>query len=144
MTVAAGGAALAVGSVDVAGNAIENAGSDPNISFSKSDGGGKAPKDKGSSPNSINYDQKQIGKKYGEHKKDYPDMKNYSEYKDYADEIFESPDQIIQDSRNKEFYYTKGDDLLRIKENGDFVSLYPGATSERVLDAINSGGIIWP
>ena len=38
----------------------------------------------------------------------------------------------------------KEEDLLRIKENGDFVSLYPSAGSGRVLDAINNGGTIWP
>lgn len=95
-------------------------------------------------PDNVNYDSKQVGKKYGEHMKDYPDMKDYTEYKDYADEIFKSPDQIIHDAKNGEFYYTKGNDLLRIKENGDFVSLYPGAESGRVLDAISNGGVVWP
>lgn len=95
-------------------------------------------------PDNVNYNSKQVGKKYGEHIKDYPDMKDYTEYKDYADEIFKSPDQIIHDAKNGEFYYTKGNDLLRIKENGDFVSLYPGAESGRVLDAISNGGVVWP
>lgn len=40
-----GGAALVVGSVGVSGNTIENESSDPNISFSQSNGGGgNAPK----------------------------------------------------------------------------------------------------
>ena len=104
----------------------------------------QAAKGDSKAPDNINYDSKQVGKKYGEHMKDYPDMKDYTEYKDYADEIFKSPDQIIHDVKNGEYYYTKGDDLLRIKENGDFVSLYPGVDSGRVTDAINNGGVIWP
>ena len=104
----------------------------------------QAAKGDSKAPDNINYDSKQVGKKYGEHMKDYPDMKDYTEYKDYADEIFKSPDQFIHDVKNGEYYYTKGDDLLRIKENGDFVSLYPGVDSGRVTDAINNGGVIWP
>ena len=106
--------------------------------------GGSDSKGDSETPDTINYDSKQVGKKYGEHMKDYPDMKDYTEYKDYADEVFKSPDQIIHDIKNGEYYYTKGEDLLRIKENGDFVSLYPGAESGRVLDAIENGGTIWP
>ena len=40
-------------------------------------------------------------------------------------------------------YIIPGDNLLRITENGDFVSLYPGANSDRVLSAIEKGGTIW-
>lgn len=76
--------------------------------------------------------------------KDYPHMKDYTEYIKYAEDIFKSPEQIIYDAKYKAAYYTKGNDLLRIKENGDFVSLYPGADSGRVRDAINNGGRIWP
>ena len=97
-----------------------------------------------SAPDEINYNSKQVGKKYGEHKADYPDMESYTDYKDLAEEIFNSPDQIILDKVKGEYYYTKGNDLLRIKENGDFVSLYPGSESERVLNAIENGGVIWP
>ena len=95
-------------------------------------------------PDEINYDLKQVGKKYGEHREDYPDMESYTDYKDLAEEIFNSPDQIIHDKARGEYYYTKGNDLMRIKENGDFVSLYPGAESERIFNAIKNGGVIWP
>ena len=71
-------------------------------------------------------------------------MESYTDYKDLAEEIFNSPDQIIHDKAKGEYYYTKGNDLLRIKENGDFVSLYLGSESERVLNAIENGGVIWP
>lgn len=71
-------------------------------------------------------------------------MESYMDYKNFADEIFNSPDQIIHDAAKGEYYYIQGNDLLRIKENGDFVSLYPGAESQRVIDAITKGGVIWP
>lgn len=105
---------------------------------------GETVKGGSNTPNEINYDSKQVGKKYGEHKLDYPDMKDYTDYKDLAEDIFNSPDQIIHDTVKGEYYYTKGNDLLRIKENSDFVSLYPGAESERVLNAIKNGGVMWP
>ena len=91
----------------------------------------------------INYDSKQIGKKWGKHKEDYPKMKDYNEYRNYAKELFEKPDKIIYDMEHKEYLYIKGKDLLRVKENGDFVSLYPGADTARVTNAIENGGIIW-
>ncbi|QQZ61577.1 RHS repeat-associated core domain-containing protein [Paenibacillus sonchi] len=86
--------------------------------------------------NSINFDNKQLGKKYGEHKLDYPGM-THQQYKEYAISIFENPDRAVFDANNNEFYYIRGDDLLRVKENGDFISLYPGADSTRVKRAIN-------
>jgi hypothetical protein len=35
-------------------------------------------------PNVIDFDSKQLGKKWGKHKTDYPDMKSYTDYKNYA------------------------------------------------------------
>ncbi|OMD48446.1 hypothetical protein BSK56_11780 [Paenibacillus borealis] len=85
---------------------------------------------------SINFDNKQFGGEYGEHKLDYPGM-THQQYKDYANNIFENPDRVVFDANYNEFYYIRGNDLLRVKENGDFVSLYPGADSTRVIRAIN-------
>lgn len=65
------------------------------------------------------------------------------EYRDLIDDVFKNPDKIIRDVDNNEFLYLKGENLLRITENGDFVSLYPGANSDRVLSAIEKGGTIW-
>ena len=62
------------------------------------------------SPNDINYNSKQVGKKYGEH------MKDYTAYKDYAGEIFKSPDQIIHDVKKGEYYYTKETTCLELKK----------------------------
>ena len=95
-------------------------------------------------PNNVNFDKKQLGKKWGKHKTDYPDMKNYTEYQNYANEVFNNPDKIVYDAVNKEYLYIKGDDLLRVGENGEFVSLYPGAASGRVTNAIENGGTVWP
>ena len=50
---------------------------------------------------------------------------------------------IILDEVNSEYYYIQGEDLLRITTNGDFVSLYPGAGSNRVTNALDTGGLIW-
>lgn len=51
---------------------------------------------------------------------------------------------IVHDNVNKEFCYLHGSDLLRIKENGSFVSLYPGANTTQVWRAISEGGAVGP
>ena len=94
-------------------------------------------------PSECNISSKQFGKKWGKHKKDYPDL-SMDEYKNLIDDVFKSPDKIIQDVENNEFLYLKGNDLLRVTNNGEFVSLYPGAESGKVLSAIEKGGTIWP
>ena len=95
-------------------------------------------------PENVIYDSRQVGKKWGKHKTDYPNMNNYNDYRNYANDVFKTPDKIIYDAKNKEYLYVKGNDLLRIGENGNFISLYPGADSAKVTDAIAKGGIIWP
>ena len=95
------------------------------------------------SPSECNISSKQFGKKWGKHKTDYPDL-SMDEYKNLIDDVFKSPDKIIQDVENNEFLYLKGNNLLRVTNNGEFVSLYPGAESSRVLSAIEKGGTIWP
>jgi hypothetical protein len=39
-----------------------------------------------------------------------------------------------------EIYYIRGNDLLRVSEAGEFISLYPGANSQRVIDAMKALG----
>ena len=92
---------------------------------------------------SINIDAKQLGKKWGKHRYDYPDLNNFGEYKQLANKVFSNPDKIIWDSINQEYLYVKGNDLLRVQSSGNFVSLYPGADSGRVLKAIENGGLKW-
>lgn len=70
-------------------------------------------------------------------------MSNYKDYENSINDIFENPDKIILDNLNNEYYYVRGDDLLRIKTNGEFVSLYPGVNSDLVKKAIIDGGIVW-
>ena len=87
------------------------------------------------SPSECNISSKQFGKKWGKHKTDYPDL-SMDEYKNLIDDVFKSPDKIIQDVENNEFLYLKGNNLLRVTNNGEFVSLYPGAESSRVLQLL--------
>ncbi len=86
---------------------------------------------------------KQLGKKWGKHKFDYSNLNTYTDYEQFAKEIFNNPDKIIFDSANNEYLYIKGDDLLRIQVNGQFISLYPGADSAKVTNAVESGGLLW-
>ena len=88
----------------------------------------------------LRIDGKQLGKKFGKHKTDYPNM-DYKAYQNYAKQIFNSPDKILKDKLKGEVYYIKGNDLLRVKNNGDFVSLYPGVQSKRVQSLIKKKGI---
>ena len=135
---AASGIAIAGTGLAISGSALTNM-FDVRIQKSegsKGDGGGKE------TPSEYNISSKQFGKKWGKHKIDYPDL-SMEEYRDLIDDVFKNPDKIIRDVDNNEFLYLKGENLLRITENGDFVSLYPGANSDRVLSAIEKGGTIW-
>ena len=96
------------------------------------------------SPSDYDISSKQFGKKWGKHKTDYPEMQDMSEYKKLIDDVFRKLDKIIQDIENNEFLYIKGNDLLGLTNEGNFVSLYPGANSGRVLSALEKGGLIWP
>lgn len=60
------------------------------------------------------------------------------------DDIFKNPEKIVHDVENSEYLYLKGKDLLRVTETGDFISLYPGAETGRVISALENGGLIWP
>ena len=57
------------------------------------------------------------------------------------------PDYLVQNrglrEENGEYIYQKGEDILRTTEDGDFISLYPGADSALVEKAIENGGLIW-
>ena len=66
------------------------------------------------------------------------------DYQNYANDVFSKPNQVIYDAVNNEYLYIKGADLLRVGEDGEFISLYPGAQSGRVKSAIENGGIVWP
>lgn len=91
----------------------------------------------------MSIDSKQLGSKWGKHKFDYLNLNTYAEYEQFAKEVFSNPDIIILDFANGEYLYVKGDDLLRIQLDGQFVSVYPGADSRRVINAVESGGVLW-
>lgn len=97
----------------------------------------------GTVPEAIKFTNKQVGKKFGKHKRDYPELNTPKEYVDLSKKIKENPDKIIYDAFHEEYYYVKGDDLLRIDKNGEFISLYPGSDSDRVISAIEKGGLVW-
>ena len=94
-------------------------------------------------PSHITLNDKQLGKKWGKHKYDYTNLKTVEEYKKLANEVFNNPDKIVYDNLKNEYYYISGDNLLRLKSSGEFVSLYHGSNSERILKAIKKGGLIW-
>lgn len=85
-------------------------------------------------------DTGQIGQKFGKHKYDYPNMKNYQEYRDFAQDVFNNPEKVFYEKLEDEYLYVRGEDLLRIKSDGRFVSLYPGASTDKVAKAIERGG----
>lgn len=93
-------------------------------------------------PEEIKFIDKQIGKKFGKHKSAYPELNTPKEYIDLFENI-KNPGKITYDSFHEEYYYVKGDDLLRIGKDGEFISLYPGASSGRVISAIEKGGLVW-
>lgn len=91
----------------------------------------------------LNIDSQQLGKKWGKHKYDHPELSSYTEYEQFAKDIFNNPDKIILDSTNGEYFYIKGNDLLRVTLDGDFISLYPGADTALVNKALEGGGLLW-
>ncbi len=78
----------------------------------------------------LQYETKQVGHKYGEHKKDYPNM-SHDDYLNMAKEIYLDPlsTKITYPSKapiypGETHYYNNGN-LLRISPDGKFRSLYP-------------------
>ena len=89
-------------------------------------------------PRSLNVSNSQLGKKRKKHRAQYPEFENYTEYSNFAKYIFEKFQKRIFDAIYDEFYYIVGNDLLRVKPSGEFISLYPGADSSRVINAIDA------
>jgi len=84
------------------------------------------------SPNELTIPKEQLGAKWEKHMNDYPDIQSYQDYANLANDIFSSADKILFDSANSEYYYIKGQDLLRVNAKGEFISLHPGADSDRI------------
>ena len=70
-------------------------------------------------------------------------MKSYMDDQNYANDVFRKPDQVIYDAADNEQIYIKRADLLRVGEDAEFISLYPGAQSGTVKSAIENGGGVW-
>lgn len=62
-------------------------------------------------------------------------MKSYQDYSNRAQDVFKNAETVIPDYVNNEIYYIQGDDLLRVSDTVEFISLYH---SQRVTDAINA------
>ena len=91
----------------------------------------------GELPDELDISDSQLGKKWGKHKQDYPNLTSYNDYKQLAYDIFYNPEKIVFDKVEGELYHINGEDLLRVKESGAFVSLYPGVNSAKVVKAIS-------
>lgn len=87
-------------------------------------------------PNHLTFDKTQVGHKWGEHKKDYPQLNDYNEYKQYAENVFSSPEKVYYYQEQDQYFFVKGTDLLRVRPDGSFVSLYRGANTSTVLNAL--------
>ncbi len=80
-------------------------------------------------PDKISLSDSQVGQKWGKHKSDYPSLKSHIEYRERAINIFKNPEKVYFNSAANEYYYISGKDLLRLKPDGTFISLYPGSSS---------------
>ena len=78
----------------------------------------------------LQYDTKQLGRKYGEHMKDYPNM-SHDDYLNMAKEIYSNPLSTKTTYPTNapmypgETHYQNNGNLLRIAPSGKFRSLYP-------------------
>lgn len=79
----------------------------------------------GIKPDDISISDAQFGKKFGKHKEDYPGI-TQKEYKAKIYDVFNNKNTKWEKGANGELYGTLGKDLLRVKQDGTFVSLYPG------------------
>jgi hypothetical protein len=99
--------------------------------------GGSVPPE----PKDLTFDKGQVGKKWGKHQFDYPEMENWKEYTERAKQVFNNPDHVSYTPDHygdgPRFYYTQGKDLLLTHPDGAFNSLFPGASNTEVGAAIS-------
>ena len=94
------------------------------------------PEVKNDIPKQLKISEGQLGKKWGEHMRQYPELDSYVEYRQLAQDIFQNPEKVFLNSEIGEYFFVRGKDLLRVKLDGTFVSLYPGVNSALVQKAI--------
>ena len=78
-------------------------------------------------PKDITFDKKQVGKKWGKHKFDYPELSSHDDYIELAKKVFNNAESIeyVVTGSGAEFHYMLGKNLLRVTPSGSFISLYP-------------------
>ena len=91
----------------------------------------------------LKFDSQQLGGKWGKHRYDYPELTSYKEYEQLARTVFNNPDKIVFCGSNQEYLYIRGNELLRVTFNGEFVSMYPGSNTDLVKKALEAGGLLW-
>lgn len=79
----------------------------------------------------LDYDAKQLGKKFGKHRFDYPNLKSHNDYYQLANDIYNNPNATVYQypmdapHYQGEIHYLYNGNLLRLDSNGKFRSLYP-------------------
>jgi hypothetical protein len=84
----------------------------------------------------LNISPKQFGKKWGKHAKDYGldpgDPDSRQQFMDLAQRVHSNPDDVRVGPYNPNggggpdyVFYRQGDDLVIMKPNGDFVTMFP-------------------
>lgn len=92
-------------------------------------------------PEKLQVTDQQLGKKAGEHGAISDGKIDFQKYKQKIMDIFENPDEIRFGyangaERHLEYFYIKGDDVLRVMPDGSFVSMYEGAMSADPQNAV--------
>jgi hypothetical protein len=96
-------------------------------------------------PEQLTVDDKQFGKKFGKHAQDYginpgsPEARQW--FRDEIHRIYDDPDRTFEvDWRGQEgkpVALLKGDDILLLKKNGEFITLMKdGVNNERVREGV--------
>lgn len=78
-------------------------------------------------PDEINIDSKQLGKKWGAHKGEWPEIKTHNDYKAKIQQVYTDPNAkytLGTGNYEGEILIESGNDLLRVDTNGNFISLY--------------------
>ena len=81
-------------------------------------------------PEELQYTNKQIGDKWGDHFKEYPNL-TVKDYLALAKEIYSSKTSVWSRAENGEIHVRNGNNLLRLNKDGSFKSLYDTSIPSR-------------